>query len=230
MSKNFLNPINLSRTEETREKCPAQLPDIDLNKIKDNFDLNIQRILDKFIIVEQLQENNLQQAADDILRSQIVLLMSALDFYMHELVKYSMLKMFRGEKPKTSSYKNFIVTLDCLENALKNPEAIDWLEEFIILKNRKETYMAEDKIKQALSLISSNKIYNNVITNLTISKESFATNFKDLYKRRNQIAHQSDRLESTGNIEDIQIDYVKNNVSIITEFINKIHAQIENDI
>ncbi|MGL5086867.1 MAG: HEPN domain-containing protein [Clostridium sp.] len=230
MSKNFLKTLNLSRTEDTREKIPTQLPDADLNKIKGNFDLNIARISDKFSIVNQLQENNLNQAAEDILRSQIVLLMSALDFYMHEIVKYGMLKMFRGEKAKTPSYKNFVVTLTCLEDALKNPESIDWLEEFIIIKNRKETFMGEDKVKQALSLISTKKIYTAVINNLTITPESFKTNFSDLYKRRNQIAHQSDRNESTGNIEDIQVDYVGNYISIITEFINKIHTEIQNDV
>lgn len=193
MGNKFLKDISLDRRNEEREIVQNIIADIDSEKIKRQLDDNIENIKSKFDIYDKLVAENLKNEADDVLRSQIVFLMSALDFYMHEIVKYSLIKIFKREKEKTSSYKNFIVSIEVVEKALDNPENIDWLSEEIILRHSKNTYMGSKKIKEALSLISTEKVFSKVADNLNYQTKDLSNKIDEIYKRRNKIAHQSDR-------------------------------------
>ena len=47
----------------------------------------------------------------DILRAQIVLAVSALDHYIHELTRLGMLEVFNGLRPSTTAFGRFQVTM-----------------------------------------------------------------------------------------------------------------------
>ncbi|MEO3150282.1 HEPN domain-containing protein, partial [Turicibacter sanguinis] len=215
--------------------------DIELEKIKDTFDLNIIRIKDKFLVIEALSQyssNNISEAEvqridnaiKDIMRSQIALLMSTLDFYFHELVKYGILQMFKGEKSETKSYKNFSISISCVKQALENPESVDWLEEFIIAKHKGLTIMSESKIKEAIALISSQKIYTDVMKKLEEDYTNPKGMLKELYKRRNYIVHQSDRDEISRDVYDITKAETEKNINFIISFIEEVHEKIKLDM
>lgn len=205
------------------ENCSTTVTDPKANKIVQQFQYNIQAIRDKFLIYDELIQNGKEDHAKDILRSQVVFLMSALDFYMHEIVRYRLLKIFLGELPKTESYKNFIVSIETLEEALKNPETVDWLSEEIILRHSHKSFMASKAIKEVLSLISNEKIYN--LACKALGKENGEVNqlIDEIYSRRNQIAHQSDQIYNQEGQNSIFKEDIERYIDFIQTFVQKIH-------
>ncbi|AST07800.1 hypothetical protein AF2641_13380 [Anoxybacillus flavithermus] len=142
---------------------------------------------------------------------------------MHEIVRYRLLKMFSGEVQKTESYKTFIVSLQTLEEALKNPETIDWLSEEIIFRHSYKTFMASKAIKEVLSLISKEKIFAQTCQALQMRHETVAKYVDDIYRRRNEIAHQSDRPHNEEEQHRICKEEVEQYISFIEKFVCHIH-------
>ena len=46
----------------------------------------------------------------DLLRAELVLVVSAIDYYIHEIVRVGMLEVFQGKRTETPSFKNFNVS------------------------------------------------------------------------------------------------------------------------
>ena len=59
----------------------------------------------------------------DLLRAQIVMAVSALDSYIHEITRVGMLEVYSGGRPRTSAFLQFEVSLDAalvpIDDALK---------------------------------------------------------------------------------------------------------------
>lgn len=232
MAKNF----DLTREEETIDIIKNNIiPDPNAIKIIKNFNLTICNIENKFELVEKLRNNGQLEIMDDVLRSQVVFTMSSLDYYMHEIIKYGILSIFKKERSTTKSYENFTVTLSCVERALLNLESIDWLEEWINLKHRANTFMDPKKIKEAFALITKIDIFEKVATKLSydgvsLSKSDLSNKMSEIYKRRNSISHQSDRNEVTGILNEIDEEFVKDVIYTIKNFVLYAHDEIVNDI
>jgi hypothetical protein len=54
--------------------------------------------------------------ASDMLRAQLVLAVSALDHYVHEITRLGMLSIFDGTKTASSAFLRFRVSLNCLSS------------------------------------------------------------------------------------------------------------------
>lgn len=231
---NKLKLIKLERTTGTKDLNVDIIADVELLDILNNFTENIKRIKEKFNIVDELADRDMEEAYKDILRSQIVLLMSSVDFYIHEVVKYGILKIFKKEKKKTKEYKLVIVSIECVEKALENPESVDWLEENIVLQNKFKSFMAINKIRNALKIISDKKILDNSIKKVAKDIKKSEDEVKDIlnrmYKRRNCIAHQTDRDPIKCTINDISKEEVKEGLDVINKLILSIHDEIKNDV
>src|SRR3989338_10182912 len=76
--------------------------------------------------------------ATDILRAQMVSIVSALDQYVHELTRLGMLEVFNGLRPPTDAFLRFQVTIDAVMVGLKTGGSL-WLEEEI---REKHGYLA----------------------------------------------------------------------------------------
>lgn len=224
----FLQEISLDRTEGTRDKQPAILPDIEADHIIENFRTNIDSIKSKFDMVTRLEQEGLTQESKDILRSQVVFLLSTMDFYMHEIVKYGILKIFKRERTRTKSYKEFIVSLETVEKAIASPESVDWLDAEIVHRNHHKTFLEPEKIKGQLSLISTKNIFNIAATEIS-DNSTLANDLKDLYKRRNAIAHQTDRDNSSGVLNNIDSKDVNKYITLVSNFIEIVHREIMNE-
>ncbi|OON99176.1 MAG: hypothetical protein ATN35_01910 [Epulopiscium sp. Nele67-Bin004] len=219
---------SLERAEPTMDKKEVIIIDIEADKIINQFRDNIEDIKSKFKLVEKLSESEEIEQSKDILRSQVVFLLSALDFYMHEIVKWGIVKIFQKERPNTSSYKNFIVSLEVVEKAINNPENIDWLQEEIIHRNSFKSFLKLEEIKKNISMISNNKVVDNAIKK--IGKPSdIKGELTHLYVRRNQIAHQSDRDNATTTKNDINLETTRTQVELVSQFIENIHEELMNE-
>lgn len=227
MSKHMVD-ISLDTIEETIDKVDIKVKDIEAENIINRFKSGIEDIKQKFELLENTSvDKNIEEY---IFRSQIAFLMGSVDFYIHEIIKYSILKMFNGEKVKTKKYHQFTIYIQTLEKAIANPESIDWLEEVVISVTKYKTYMKAKSIKEALELVSNKKIYKDVCKELDLTEKEVDNRVKEIFTRRNEIVHQTDIDMVTKEVNDINYEFVKESIDFIESLIINIHENIVNDI
>lgn len=191
----------------------------DLQSILDRFISNIADIRNHFQTADDLLalQPPKQTAAEDIWRSQIVFLDSALDFYVHEIVKYGIIKMFNGDWTESTDYNKMKVRLSFAVDLAQNPSSASKLLEEIDEMNKYSCFMGSKKIKEQLRTI-------DVRYNLSSSE---TTLLDDLFNRRNQIAHQSDRIPGQQQKQPISKSYVEDFINKIENFVlNNLHPVI----
>lgn len=203
----------IPRKVETRDKKNSSKISFEYSNIKNHLTDNISDVKNKFVIAKSLEKENLDQAKE-IWRSQIVFIDSTLDFYIHEVIKYGIIKMFNGEWTSTQKFENIKVSLKFAIDFAKTPENANFLLGEIDEINQENCFMSYDNIKKQLNIID--------IT----PDASKKTIIDEIYQRRNQIAHQSDRLPENPIKQDISEELVSHYISEIESFISDIEKQI----
>lgn len=227
MSRNLeLTP----RIEEQRNKNEVKfrVVEFDLNEIKSHFDENILNIENNFEIVNKMISIDEIEKSKNIMRSQIVFLESAFDFYLHELSKCGIVKIFNGNWPKTERYNNLKVEMKFIDDAIKNPESYEWLLDYINEKIKREVYISLESMKDQLNLLGIKfEDVINIAFNNKFTPEGNPLNGKqiiqELFIRRNEIAHQSDRNHFNAEQNDITKEYVSNCIENIKSIVSVIH-------
>ena len=108
--------LSLHGREPIRNKKKIIIPNRDEKLIIQRFNESIQRIKDKEELIKILEENHQIKEAMDIRRSQVIFLMSSLDYYMHQIVKYSVIEMFNGNQKKTKEYDQILIPTIIVQN------------------------------------------------------------------------------------------------------------------
>jgi hypothetical protein len=221
------------RIENSREK--QEIPSLHiqpLQEILERFNDNITCIKNRFSVIDCLpgDEDQKTQMCEDVYRSQIVFVESALDYYMHELSIYAMIQMYNSTWKKTGAYENLKIPISTVAEAIKNPENSSWVEEHIIGHHSIKTYMAAQLIKGNLSLLDKG-LFDEVAKKLYVSEskpsEKLSNVLDSYFQRRNYIAHQSDRDLATIDRHSINHEYVEKTIDEISNFINTLHQCIE---
>ena len=141
-----------SRIENVRSKKLVRLP-IKISDVRKHFDENLKDVKDKFGLAQNELKAN-PRSAEEIWRSQVVFLESALDFYIHELVKYGLLKIFNGEWPETDKSKKFKVSFPIMLKLYRNPEnAESLLGEEIDTVNRENCFLGFEYMQANLGIV-----------------------------------------------------------------------------
>ncbi len=156
-----------------------------------------------------------------VLKSCIILSVSALDFYIHEIVKHMILVIFDGRAAKTPSYKKFIVSLECVEKAIRNPELLDWLDEEVYHRNSYKSFQRADKISEAMKLIYPDKIWDKLAPILSMEKKAIKDKLDDIVVIRDDLSHQdcstTNTLISSDTLSNIQ--FIQNIVEGIHQLV-----------
>lgn len=128
----------------------------------------------------------------DILRSQLVLAVSALDQLIHEMVRFGMIETAKGQRPKTDAYYRFQLPVTAVESALSGTEQEVWIGESVRQRHSWQSFQEPDKIADAIRLISGVKLWEAVGEELGLSPQDTKTQLKLTVDRRNKIAHEAD--------------------------------------
>lgn len=203
----------IPRITETRDKKVITKISFDYSNIQKHWKENINDVENKFSIAKSLEKTNLEQAKE-IWRSQIVFIDSTLDFYIHEVIKFGIIKIFNEEWPSTNKFMNLKISLKIAIDLAKTPENANSLLSEIDEINQKNCFMSYDNIKRQLDIIG-----------ITIdhSKKNI---IDEIYQRRNQIAHQSDRLPENPIKQEIKESTVLQYIQEIKAFISDIDSKI----
>lgn len=194
-----------------------------MKEVIDSFDISIQRVnvLDGlYTALDSLTTRAID--ASDILRSEIVFTVSALDYLIHEMTICGILQIFDGIRPRTTAYEklqipigNFFIATDI--NLNRNS-----LEEIIRERYSYFTFQRPNKISEAIRLFSSIELWNTVGRLMQKDKEQLKNELNLIVDRRNKIAHESDMDPS---YPQTRWPISKKDTYYTVEFVNKLgHA------
>jgi hypothetical protein len=217
-----------------------EITKFNLNEIYEHFRYNINAINSQFEVAEDLITNQRVFDAENIWRLQIVFLASTFDFYMHELTKYGLCEIY-GETSgweKTKKYKNIQVSMELIESILKSErdsyseKDSYWFLEHINKYYQNITMVSYESVKDQLNLLSislkdvaDKAFYKRGEKEKTTDKLKRRLN--ELFNRRNQIAHQTDRNHANAKLKDITKDIVEEFIADIEKIVNAIREVVE---
>lgn len=200
-----------------------------MNNAYINFSKEVEHIKNFGCIYDQiiLEYPLLKKELDDMLRAQVVNIVSAMDCYIHEVVKVGIINTYLGKRTITSKCKNIPITLGnifdiiSIENEYKRgtPDyevnIISCLDVLLKQMFKSMSFQSVEKIKDALSYIwnedhKMQSIVNSIDYDLKGDSkqkkiEYLEQKLKLIVTRRNQIVHEADW------------DYVNNCKYIITK-------------
>lgn len=216
------------RAENVRSIVPVVSPVVfELNEILRHFNESLDSIKNQFDIADELISSGEEEKAKTIYRSQIVFLEGILDFYMHEITKYGLYKIFLGDWGKTDRYKNFTVPMSELEKAISFPESKKWFFAYVNEIFASVVMQDWETIKDQLNLVGiewkvvCKALYPELDEKHAIDQCKYK--LASLYKRRNVIAHQNDRDHSFAIQNDITKEYVETQICEIESFVTCVH-------
>ena len=128
----------------------------------------------------------------DLLRTQIVMIVSALDHYIHEITRIGMLEIYDGMRPPTNAFLRFQVALDAALRGFDEQSGSAWLETEIREKHGYLAFQHPDKIADAVRLFSSCELWPSVAVQLGQTAQEVKDELRLIVDRRNKIVHEAD--------------------------------------
>ena len=168
--------------------------------------------------------------ASDLLRTQIVMAVSSLDHYIHEIVRFGMLKVYDGKRPPTEAFQRFQVTMGAAMTGFAGSSTSTWFETEIREKHGYLAFQHPDKIADAVRLFSSCELWPSVASQLGLTVQDVKTRLQLIVERRNKIAHEADLDPSYSGIgirwpifrnDSVQaVEYIQNLCETIHSIVN----------
>ena len=163
----------------------------------DQFHTSISRVRNLGAIFQTLDSQTTPVLdLSDLLRAELVLAVSALDHFIHELVRLGMLEAYRGNRPRTRRFLGFQVSLESALTGIADNKEEQWIDSEIRTRNGYRSFQEPEKISEAMGLISDVPLWKNVSQRMGSTPKEVKENLRIIIKRRNQIAHEADMIPS----------------------------------
>ena len=163
----------------------------------------------------------------DILRSELLMSVSALDHFVRNSVEEGMLEIYQGIRPSTLAFNDFTLKMKNHQYAVANPSHTNWLRVEIQEKVNAKTYQKSSNIEKGIRQIFDGDLWVEVGTIMKDNPNRITRKLDLIVRRRNTIVHQSDndpsnpgqRLDIIENevIEDV--DHIENIAEAIFQVI-----------
>ncbi len=187
----------------------------------DQFRISISRVRDLIAVHNSVKVIS-TPAIDlsDILRAALVLSVSALDYYVHEVVRLGMLEIYQGSRPEPPAFGRFQIALGSARSL------DDLLEDEIRQRHGYKSFQQPDNIAEAIRLISDQKLWEEVGKVMDRPARDIKQKLSIIVDRRNKIAHEAD-IDPTfdlGNRWNINEELVNEAVDFIEQVVESIHS------
>ncbi len=127
----------------------------------------------------------------DILRSELVMSVSVLDNFIHELVEEGMVEAYVGNRPPTNHFLKYDISISLVKSIAISSNN-EWLRNEIRKRNGYKSYQKPDKISEAIKLISNKNLWTEMSTILERPSEDIKRQLELIVERRNRITHEAD--------------------------------------
>ena len=213
------------RNKEVREPNKTEVTiKFTLGDIKDHFQKSLNQVISQYDVKNPPTNIDICKT---IWRSQVVLAEGLLDFFIHEMSKFCLLKMFTGEWEKSKKYFGLMVPMSKFEEAIYVINSNDWFLGFINERFCRDVFLSYESMKDQLNLIG---IDYSATMNRAFKKDGITDPVKyggniirKLFQRRNEITHPNDRSHTTAEQQDIDKEFVDKYISDIETIVNAIY-------
>jgi len=128
----------------------------------------------------------------DLLRAELVLSVSLLDHFVHEIVRIGMLEIFEGKRSKTKAYSKFEKSLQSfLARRFAPMTSVDF-DLAIRKRNESKTFQRPWKIEEAIGMVFPDKLWPRIVAELGTCSIGPERHLNLVVDRRNRIAHEAD--------------------------------------
>lgn len=156
------------------------------NLITETFSSNLDRCEALCSIYEYSRENYPPALdCDDMLRSAVVMAVSALDLLIHDLFRFEVQRRLAAGEPCDK------LEIPFNSVGLSRAELASAIDAHIVSMNSYLSFVAPDKIAQALTRFVPN-FWNSVAMYTPSDSATIKTELKEIVRWRNRIAHQAD--------------------------------------
>ena len=128
----------------------------------------------------------------DILRAAIVAAVSALDQFVHEIVRLGMIETWNANRPETRNFQDFSITLASARSVAAGAGPEDWLDYEIRVAHGWQSFQRPEKVAEAIRLISNTPLWDSVANVLKRPPADVRAQLELVVDRRNKIAHEAD--------------------------------------
>jgi hypothetical protein len=128
----------------------------------------------------------------DLLRAQMVLCVSAMDFYIHELTRLGMIEIVEGKRASTPAFLRYRVSLDGVLAGFQPGATSSWLDTEVRAQHSLLSFQQADKVADAVRLISAVELWNEIGIRLASPAKDIKNRLQLIVQRRNKIAHEAD--------------------------------------
>lgn len=129
---------------------------------------------------------------EDLLRSQVVMSVSALDLLIHRIVLTGMISVAIGARPVPAQFRKFRPRLDSVLYGPTTPEPFAWLAIDIREQHALRAFQSTDRISEAIRLIYDGALWPAVAIRLRMPENDMKNLLNLIVQRRNQIVHEFD--------------------------------------
>lgn len=128
----------------------------------------------------------------DLLRAQIVLGVSALDYYIHEITVRGMLQIYDGSRAPTPAFSRYKVSMDVALSNTSRAINRTRFESEIRERHSLLSFQQPEKIADAIRLITPVELWKRVAQHLALPEKQIKDDLSLIVTRRNKIAHEAD--------------------------------------
>lgn len=166
----------------------------------------------------------------EILRAEHVLIVSAFDCFVHDVVRCGMLEIFNNNKSPNTKYNDFCIPLSVVDQILKSTsdiEKMDILNLSIKKILAKDSYQSPSSIENALQLLAVKKIWSSVKDDMAMEPNDIVIKLGLIINRRNKIAHEADVSNHIDtNKNQIEREDVEDTFDFLERLAKSIHTHI----
>ena len=168
-------------------------------RVRTVFSGNINRAKSLCEIQEHLEKHYKALDTTDILRSAVVLAVSAFDYVVHEIFRVEILRRYRvGEEVKG-------VTIPFSLLLLEHKKRERALEDFVVEMNSYKSFVHPDRVADALRAFVEDP-WSKMTEELGTDRKDERDNLLRIYRWRNRIAHEADINPAHAGVEAWPID------------------------
>ena len=196
----------------------------------ENFNRNIQSCKDMIELYEVIIKKLpfLQDKSKDVLRSVIVLSVSALDTFLHDFYRTEIVESFLENSNYSIDFQKISINIALLKNlsdAKNDNEKRNLLAEELRKIQKTDTYQSPKSIEYIFTNLGIAKIWSEIekIGTLGLSAKDIKDELGLIIDRRNKISHESDWDYFTQQKYDITKESSQNVVDFIDNFVGTIN-------
>lgn len=178
-----------------------------MSNAKDDFDSNIRSIYNSVSIYQYLENNAKNLDSTILLRSQFVLIVSALDTYVHSAVINKIIEVYFSQSSIELDVEVPLSLMHRMKNVNENMQK-EMLSNYLNEKFSKDSFQSPKSIVYAYSILGIDHIWSKIGNELGRRAEDVKNTLALIVKRRNKIAHESDWNKITREYEEIDLGMV----------------------